>query len=223
MAKKYVLTNETKFCLGKTLHRIKAVRSFGDVCKGELGGWVESEENLSHEGNCWVYEEARVLDTAFVSDDARILHNAIAIDNSLLIGETNVCNNSLISENAIVKDASVGGYAIIGGHATLCGNTHVHDDAIIDGNACISGNADIGGNAFINNDDDHCGFDNIIPGTKHAHFYRTKHGDIEVCYDESIFRGNLEEFKKIASCTNEFDEVLYNAIMQVIKIKFNLN
>lgn len=49
MEKKYILTEETKEVGGHILHKIQAVRDFGDVQKGDLGGWVESEENLSHD------------------------------------------------------------------------------------------------------------------------------------------------------------------------------
>lgn len=45
--KKYELTNETKIFNGVELHRIKALKDFGDVKKGDLGGWLEKEENLS--------------------------------------------------------------------------------------------------------------------------------------------------------------------------------
>ena len=65
MSKKYELTNEsielTKDDESKvTLYRIKALKDFCDVKEGELGGWVESEDNLSQEGTCWVYEDAEV-------------------------------------------------------------------------------------------------------------------------------------------------------------------
>lgn len=69
--KKYELTSETKIVVNKTLHRIRALRSFADVKTGDLGGWIESEKNLSHDGNCWVYDNARV------SDDARVFGNAL--------------------------------------------------------------------------------------------------------------------------------------------------
>ena len=59
-----------KFKLGKKesngLCRVIALRSFGCVAKGEVGGFVEKEANLSHEnnawvsGNAWVYGDARV-------------------------------------------------------------------------------------------------------------------------------------------------------------------
>lgn len=58
--KKYEFTGETKEFLGHTLHRIRAVIDFGDVKAGDLGGWIEKEENLSHEGNAWVCGNAEV-------------------------------------------------------------------------------------------------------------------------------------------------------------------
>ena len=61
MEKKYILTEETKEVGGRILHRIQAVRDFDAVQKGDLGGWVESEENLSHDGNCWVFGDGRVF------------------------------------------------------------------------------------------------------------------------------------------------------------------
>lgn len=50
MKKKYELTDQTIDVDGRTLHRIKALRDFSDVLAGELGGWIEKEENLSHAG-----------------------------------------------------------------------------------------------------------------------------------------------------------------------------
>ena len=59
MSKKYELTDETVRINSIILHRIKALTDFGDVDAGDLGGWVESERNLSHDGNAWVYDNAR--------------------------------------------------------------------------------------------------------------------------------------------------------------------
>ena len=72
MERKYVLTNERIGINGRTLYRIQAVRSFGDVEKGEQGGWIEKESNLSHEGNCWVDDNAMVYNKASVNNNARI-------------------------------------------------------------------------------------------------------------------------------------------------------
>lgn len=64
--KKFELTSETKIVFGRTLYRIKALISFGNVKAGELGGWIEKESNLSQNGNAWVYGSARVCDNAEV-------------------------------------------------------------------------------------------------------------------------------------------------------------
>ena len=58
--KKFELTGDTKIAFGRSLHRIRAVRDFCDVKAGDLGGWVESETNLSHVGDAWVYGKCDV-------------------------------------------------------------------------------------------------------------------------------------------------------------------
>ena len=68
--KKFELTAESKIFAGEKLFRIKALISFGNVKEGELGGFVEKEENLSNDGNAWVYDNARV------SGNARVYGNA---------------------------------------------------------------------------------------------------------------------------------------------------
>lgn len=52
--KKFELTTNTKIHFGKKLFQIKALINFGNVKAGELGGYVEKEENISCEGNAWV-------------------------------------------------------------------------------------------------------------------------------------------------------------------------
>jgi hypothetical protein len=69
--KKFELISEfVTNVFGKKLFRIKALVSFGDVSAGELGGFVEKEENLSNNGNAWVSGNARVSGDALVSGDA---------------------------------------------------------------------------------------------------------------------------------------------------------
>ena len=74
--KKFELTSEFVTFLGKKLFRIKALISFGNVEEGELGGYVEKEENLSNDGNAWVYGDARVFGNARVYGDAEVFGNA---------------------------------------------------------------------------------------------------------------------------------------------------
>ena len=74
--KKFEFTGETKtislFFRTATLHRIRAVAEFGLVKIGDLGGWIEKEENLSHEGKAWVWGDAEVCGDAKVCGDAEV-------------------------------------------------------------------------------------------------------------------------------------------------------
>lgn len=67
--KKYELTDDTITVEGRTLHRIKALKSFSNVEEGELGGYVEKEDNLDQRGDAWVYGDARVSGNARVSGE----------------------------------------------------------------------------------------------------------------------------------------------------------
>lgn len=75
--KKFELTDEfVTNVFGKKLFRIKALVAFGNVEKGELGGFIEKEDNLSHAGNAWVYGDARVYGDALVYGNAQVSGNA---------------------------------------------------------------------------------------------------------------------------------------------------
>ena len=75
MEKKYILTDDVIDFNGHTLHRIKAVRDFDCVKAGDLGGFIESEKNLDHDGDAWVSGAARVsgdADFAVISGFGRV-------------------------------------------------------------------------------------------------------------------------------------------------------
>ena len=70
---KYELTDETIEVYGRTLHRIKALKDIGtSVKKGDLGGFVESERNLSQEGDCWICDSAKVFGSPNVFGSAEV-------------------------------------------------------------------------------------------------------------------------------------------------------
>lgn len=74
--KKYEFTGETRLVDGRTLHRIRAIITFSHVEAGEIGGWIETERNLSVSGDAWVSCDARVSGNAEVYGDARVYGNA---------------------------------------------------------------------------------------------------------------------------------------------------
>ena len=71
MGKKFELTekyivNES----GTKLYQIKCIKTFKYAKEGELGGYIEKEENLSQEGDAWVSDNAQVSGDAWVFGDA---------------------------------------------------------------------------------------------------------------------------------------------------------
>ena len=90
--KKFEFTGETKtislLFRTATLHRIRAVAEFGLVKIGDLGGWIEKEENLSHEGKAWVCGDAEVC------GDAKVWGNAEVWGNAKVCGDAKVWGNA---------------------------------------------------------------------------------------------------------------------------------
>ena len=82
MENKYKLTDETINVGSKKLCQIEALKDFRDVKKGDKGGFIEYEHNLSHEGDSWVYGNAMVCGNACVCDNARVYGNAKIENNS---------------------------------------------------------------------------------------------------------------------------------------------
>ena len=80
----------------------KALKDFGNVKKGDLGGFVQGYRNLSQSGDCWVYSRA------IVADDAKVTENA------LIFNEARIFNHAQISGNAII-----GGSKIIPGNRII--------------------------------------------------------------------------------------------------------
>lgn len=118
MEKKYVMTDESiEIGNDKKAYRIKALKNFSDVKVGDFGGYIESEYNLSHEGTCWIYDNAVVFDYARVFDDAKVT------EKSKVFGESRVCEEALIyGESKIYGRATVRGYSIVAGKASVYGN-----------------------------------------------------------------------------------------------------
>ena len=124
--KKYKLVKEEE----GTLFRIIALRDFCDVKKGERGGLIQSEDNLSHEGDCWVYNNAEIFGDAQVSGNAGILGTA------QVSGKSRVFGNAVISGNAWIHGrARVFGNAWVYDNAELTGNTRATKEVITFGNA----------------------------------------------------------------------------------------
>lgn len=141
--KKYELTENVISFTGITLHQIRALRDFGNVKAGDLGGYVESEKNLSHDGNAWIFNNAMVFNNATVGENAAVSGYSRVFDN-----------------------ASISGYAIVMNHARIFGNAAVRGNARILHDAWIFDNATVGENAEVSHDAMVFGFIKLSGNTK---------------------------------------------------------
>ena len=130
--RKYDFTGITKNHNGHILHQIIALKDFGDVKKGCVGGWIEEEDNLSQVGNAWVSGNAWVFGNARVYGNARVCGNAWVSEDAWVYGDTVVCDNAWVYGHARVYDtvkvcdnAWVYGYAKVCGYARVCGDTKI--------------------------------------------------------------------------------------------------
>ena len=100
--KKYELTEESIQLFDRTLYRIKALIDIPsiNVKKGDLGGFVESERNLSQEGNCWMADEAIVFGEAKVFGAARVFGEAKVFGEAIVFGEAEVFGEALVTKTS---------------------------------------------------------------------------------------------------------------------------
>ena len=182
MSKKFEMTDGFIEYGARKLHRIKALKDFGYVKAGDIGGYIEKESNLSHDGNAWVCGNAKVYGDARICGDARINDNAEICGNARVYGDARICGNAEICGNArVYGDAWIYGNAKVSGDAKVY-NADVSGDARVYSNAEIC-NADVGGDARVSGDAE----------IKCSSDYTTIKGFGSVCRNTTFFRckGNL--------------------------------
>ncbi len=155
--KKYELVPDRQIIVaGTTLYRIRALKDFGNVKAGNLGGFVRSEDNLSQDGDCWIADEAQVYDEAVVSDDARIYgHGRVygrgrVSDKGQVLGNGQVFENGWIFKNGLVFDnAKVFGAAQVRDNGLAYGNSEIFDNVRVVNCGQVCGDARIGGKTVV--------------------------------------------------------------------------
>ena len=143
--KKYeLLKDDYKEVYGIKLYRIRALKDFGDVKKGHVGGYIEKEENLSQINNCWVDGEAKVYGKAEVWGKARVYGKAQIYGEAQVCGDAEVWGKARVygkaqvwEEAQVYGEAEIFGEAGIFGKARVCGETRVYGKAEVCGEAEI--------------------------------------------------------------------------------------
>ena len=96
MEKKFELTgNFVINAFGIKLFQIKCTKSFKYANEGDLGGYVEKEDNLSQYGDAWVSGDAQVSGDARVYGDAQVSGDARVSGNAQVYGDARVENDHM--------------------------------------------------------------------------------------------------------------------------------
>lgn len=102
------------------LHRIQALKPLhGRVGAGELGGFVQSEQNLSQEGACWIYDDAICCGEAVVEQDAELHDGAVATGHSVITGDACMYGHAWAGGNCRIQSGEVKEDAVVAGEAVV--------------------------------------------------------------------------------------------------------
>lgn len=219
MSKKYKLTDETINLNGVTLYRIEALKYFGEIKKGDKGGFIESENNLAHEGDAWVsdnahvygdayvFNNAHVYGNAFVSGYAQVYGDAFVYGNAWLYDNTRVCGYARVADNArVYGDANVCDDSSVFGSALVYDNAHVYGDALVRGYACVCGDAE------ISNKSDYIVFQNWWSSGRYFTWTRSNN-----MWSVGCFYGTGEELIKKAYKDSELSGREYERIVKYVE------
>jgi len=124
------------------LRRIRALRDVGaEVKAGDLGGFVESESNLSATpgDNAWIYEDAIAAGDAYVDQNASLRGKAVAYDQAY------ISRNALLAGNSRAEDAAYicGGVLLDGarcsGSSMVLPSPDTHNVPVLSGECAVYG------------------------------------------------------------------------------------
>lgn len=191
MNQKYILTDDTRYIDDHMLHRIQAIKDFGDVKAGDLGGWIGSYRNLSQTGDCWVYDDSCVYEKAIVLGDAVIRNNSF------------IFGNADVNKGAVIVHGSIYGYTCITDfarvesvtchRAVVRGNAKLYSTAIFKlsnpFDPFVIENDCLGANAYITSPMSYLTIGPIGSRNRCTTFYKTNWNDIWVscgCFNNSI-------------------------------------
>lgn len=106
--KKYRLSQETVNVDDIKLYRIIALRDFGDVKAGDLGGFIQDEYCLSHEGDCWIYRDVT----------SEVLNGRLR-GSSVVMGFSSISGNSIVKPVSFIKNCKLSGKVTVKGSVLI--------------------------------------------------------------------------------------------------------
>ena len=145
------------------LHRIRALRNIGIRVKtGDLGGFVESDSNLSFApgDDAWIFDDAIACGNSCVDKGCRLRGNAVACGNAYIsqgstlsdqaraeddayIRGADLCEHARASGSSIIADSPETGQAPVLSetcvvYGAVLGDVHIEGDVVVLGNEKIA-------------------------------------------------------------------------------------
>ena len=124
------------------LHRIRALRDIGgEVRKGDLGGFVESQSNLSFDpgDDAWIFDEAIACNTAYVDQGAVLREDAVLCDSAYASQGAVLSGSARGEDDAYIRGAVLNAYARASGNAVILYNAETRSAPIITGHSTVYG------------------------------------------------------------------------------------
>lgn len=130
------------------LYQIRALRDLPGVKAGDLGGYIETEDNLSQDGECWVYPHSFIFGNSKIEGNAKVAGFTNVYD-SKLFGNVYIYGKEDLGGRGItICDSTICGKAIISGDKIYISSTEIADWATINNN-CHIRNSKIHGNTVV--------------------------------------------------------------------------
>lgn len=104
------------------LHRIRALRDIGwNIKAGDLGGFVESESNLSFApgDNAWIFDDAIACGSSCVDKGSRLFGYAVVCGNAYISQGSTLSDQVRAEDDAYIRGADLSGQVRASGSSTI--------------------------------------------------------------------------------------------------------
>ena len=208
-SRKYELTNISMEFGIKTLYRIRALKDFSDVKKGDLGGWVSSENNLSQEGNCWIYDEAKCMDNAKMFGNSTMHDYSEMHDYSIMYSYSKMYGCSEMHDSSTMY-----GNSAMYGNSMMCGCSKMFDYSEMFDDSAMYGNSKMYGSSIM--------FDNSeLYDDSEMHDHSIVQGDSILKDEEKLYRELISKVDKFIDISNPKGRII-TGVLKDGEVLFNV-
>ena len=231
--KKYKLTNISMRYEGRTLYRIRALKDFLNVEKGDLGGWVSSEDNLSQEGDCWIYDEAKCMDNARMYDNSKMHDNSKIFGNCRMYDDSEMYDSSEMHDHSEMYDSSeMHDYSRMFDDSKMYGNSKMYDHSMMYDHSKMNDHSEMNDYSIMYNNSEMHGYSKMRDNSRmynNSKIYDCSimHGN-STMYEDSEMHDEEVLYGKLASKVDEFVEIsipkgrIITGVLKDKKILYNI-